>query len=151
MWVRSLDWEDPLEEGTATHSSILAWRVSWTEKPGGLQSIGSQRVRQDWNDLAYTHTHHQLGGWLIDRPWEVLKVLPTGKCFPGGKLPKKADLKGWQLPDSLAEIVWELSTASWVLPNTCNPTQSLQGPKEHSLQTTGEVWKNQPLDLNTQI
>ena len=43
-WVRSLGWEDPLEEGMATHSSILAWRISWTEGPGGLQSLGSQRV-----------------------------------------------------------------------------------------------------------
>ena len=47
MWVQSLDQEDPLEEGKATHSSILAWRVPWTEEPGGLQSIVSQRVRQD--------------------------------------------------------------------------------------------------------
>ena len=43
-WVRSLGWEDPPEEGMATHSSILAWRIPWTEEPGGLQSIGSQRV-----------------------------------------------------------------------------------------------------------
>ena len=43
--VRSLGWEDPLEEGTATHSSIFAWRISWTEEPGGLQSMGSQRSR----------------------------------------------------------------------------------------------------------
>ena len=42
--VRSLDWEDPLEEGMATHSSILAWRIPWTEEPGGPQSMGSQRV-----------------------------------------------------------------------------------------------------------
>ena len=40
-WVGSLGWEDPLEEGMATHSSILAWRIPWTEEPGGLQSIGS--------------------------------------------------------------------------------------------------------------
>ena len=39
MWVRSLDWEDPLEEGIATHSSILAWRIPWTEEPGILQSV----------------------------------------------------------------------------------------------------------------
>ena len=43
-WVRSLGWEDPLEKEMATHSSILAWKISWTEKPGGLQSMGSQRV-----------------------------------------------------------------------------------------------------------
>ena len=46
-WVWSLAWEDPLEEGMATHSSILAWRIPWTEEPGGLQSMRSQRVRHD--------------------------------------------------------------------------------------------------------
>ena len=46
-WVQSLDWEDPLEKDMATHSSILAWRIPWTEEPGGLQSMGSQRVRHD--------------------------------------------------------------------------------------------------------
>ena len=44
-WVQSLAQEEPLEEGIATHSSILAWRLSWTEEPGGLQSIESQRIR----------------------------------------------------------------------------------------------------------
>ena len=43
--VRFLGQEDPLEKGTATHSSILVWRIPWTEEPGGLQSMGSQRVR----------------------------------------------------------------------------------------------------------
>ena len=51
-WVRSLGWEDSVEEGMATHSSDLAWRVPWTEESGGLQSVGSQRVRHDWSDLA---------------------------------------------------------------------------------------------------
>ena len=46
-WVQSLGQEDPLEKEMATHSSILAWRIPWTEEPGGLQSIGSQRVRHD--------------------------------------------------------------------------------------------------------
>ena len=45
--VRFLGWEDPLEKGMATHSSILAWRIPWTEEPGGLQSMGLQRVRHD--------------------------------------------------------------------------------------------------------
>ena len=45
--VRSLGWEGPLEEGMATHSGILAWRIPWTEGPGGLQSIGSQRAGHD--------------------------------------------------------------------------------------------------------
>ena len=43
-WVRSLGWEDPLEKGMATHPSILAWRIPWTEEPGRLQSMGSQGV-----------------------------------------------------------------------------------------------------------
>ena len=46
-WVQSLDQEDPLEKETAIHSSVLAWRIPWTEEPGGLQSMGSQRVRHD--------------------------------------------------------------------------------------------------------
>ena len=47
IWVRSLGWEDPLEDGIATHSSILAWRIPWTEEPGRLQSRGSLRVGHD--------------------------------------------------------------------------------------------------------
>ena len=46
-WVRSLGQEDPLEKEMATHSSNLAWRIPWTEEPGGLQSVGSQRVGHD--------------------------------------------------------------------------------------------------------
>ena len=53
-WVRSLGQEDPLEEGMATHCSILAWRIPWTEELGGLQSLGSQRVGHDW---ATQHKH----------------------------------------------------------------------------------------------
>ena len=50
MWetqVRSLGWEDPLEKEMVTHSSVLAWKIAWVEEPGGLQSMGSQRVRHD--------------------------------------------------------------------------------------------------------
>ena len=52
--VQSLDWGDPLEKQMATHSSILAWRIPWTEEPGGLQVMGSQRVRQDWVTNTFT-------------------------------------------------------------------------------------------------
>ena len=52
-WV----WGGPLEEGVATHSSVLAWEILWREKPGRLQPMGSQRVSHDWSDLAHTHTH----------------------------------------------------------------------------------------------
>ena len=54
-WVQFLGWVDPLEKEMAIHSSILAWKIPWTEEPGGLQSIGSQRVR---HNLA-TKPNHQ--------------------------------------------------------------------------------------------
>ena len=53
MWVWSLHWEGTLEEGMATSSSTLAWRIPRTEEPGGLQSIGLQRVGHDWSNLAH--------------------------------------------------------------------------------------------------
>ena len=46
---------NPLEDNTASYSSILAWKIPWTEEPGGLQSTGSQRVRQDWSDLSHSY------------------------------------------------------------------------------------------------
>ena len=52
MQIQSLGWEGPLEEGTATRSSILAWRIPWTEEPGGLQSMVCQQVGHDRSDSA---------------------------------------------------------------------------------------------------
>ena len=77
--VQSLDWEDPLEEGMATHSSVLAWRIPRTEEPGGLQSIGSHRVEHDGSDLAQ-HTKN-------------IKISkPSGVCFMYGALYKNVIL-----------------------------------------------------------
>ena len=59
-WIWSLDWEDPLEKEMATHSSILAWKILWTEDPGGLQSMGSQRVRHNW-----ATKHMKVDSWNI--------------------------------------------------------------------------------------
>ena len=56
--VQSLNWEDPLEKGMANQSSILAWRIPWTEEPGGLQSIELHRVGHNRSDLARTHMHN---------------------------------------------------------------------------------------------
>ena len=56
--VQSLGWDDPLEDGMVTHSSILAWETPWTEEPGGLQSIASQRVGHNWvtkHNTAYNN------------------------------------------------------------------------------------------------
>ena len=55
-WVPSLNWEDPLEKEIATHSSTPAWKIPWTEEPGELQSLGSQRVRHNWaTSLSLSH------------------------------------------------------------------------------------------------
>ena len=55
-WVQSLGWENPLEKRMATHSSIFAWRIPWTEEPGGLQSMDSQRAGHNW--VTNTHSTH---------------------------------------------------------------------------------------------
>ena len=57
MWVWSLGWEDPIEKGVATHSGILAWTILWTEDPGRLQSIGSQRIGHNGSNWALAHTY----------------------------------------------------------------------------------------------
>ena len=57
MQVWSLGWEDPLEEEISSHSSMLAWKISWTNEPGWLQSMGSQRAGHDW---AHTHWREEL-------------------------------------------------------------------------------------------
>ena len=62
-WVWSMGWEDPLEEGMATHSSILAWRIPWTEENGELQSMGWQRIRHGWV------TKHM---YKVRRKWEQM-------------------------------------------------------------------------------
>ena len=59
--VWSLGGEDALQKGMAAHSSILAWRIPWTEEPGGLQSMGLQRVGHDWSDLAQMHPNCFVG------------------------------------------------------------------------------------------
>ena len=70
--VQSLGWEDPLEKGMATHSSILAWRIPWTEKPSGLQSMGSQRVGHG-------------DPWVGKFPWRSIRLpTPVFLGFPDG-------------------------------------------------------------------
>ena len=91
--VWSLDWEDALEEGMATHSSILTWRIPWTEEPGGLWSMGSQRVGHDWaTDLIWS----DLFPWasqvvlVVKNPpanayvTDVGSILGSGRCPTGG-------------------------------------------------------------------
>ena len=87
MGVQSLGQVDPLEEGMLTHSSILAWRISWTEEPGGLQPLGSQRVGHNWSDLACTHGIYkgEKKRKIIEEPWKCFYELNSFRLgFPGG-------------------------------------------------------------------
>ena len=89
--VHSLDREDPLEKEMATHSSIFAWEIPWTEEPGGLQSIGSQRVGHDWSDLARTHKD-----FLIFCLWVAGKVSGESAQWAMGSFllaPQEASVK----------------------------------------------------------
>ena len=63
--IWSLGQEEPLEKQMATHSSILAWRIPWTEEPGELQSMGLKRVSHDWGTNTHTHTHTHTPAYLI--------------------------------------------------------------------------------------
>ena len=89
-WVQPLSWEDPLEEGMATHSSIFAWIIPWTEELGGLQSMGSQRVWHAWA----SEQHALRGQWYLtpNLPWEFylitlyclvhsLMLMPLRECW----------------------------------------------------------------------
>ena len=77
--VRSLAREDPLEEGMATHPSILAWRIPRTEEPGGLQSMGSQGVRHDYSDFPRRTKPRQEGQRLCDFIQKGPMVSPHGE------------------------------------------------------------------------
>ena len=84
--VQSLGWEDPLEEGMTTHTSIIAWRIAWIEKRGRLQFIGSQRVGHNWSDLAcmhhayYFYPNHKIlrlwkFAWTARGQWKTTKFM----------------------------------------------------------------------------
>ena len=83
MQARFLSQEDPLEEGMATHSSILSWRIPWMEEPGRLWSIGSQRARSDWSYLAHTqHTHGHFPPLPLQKPpLQSLQAPFSRACF----------------------------------------------------------------------
>ena len=77
--VGSLGWEDPLEEEMATHSSTLAWRLLWTEEPGGLLSMGSHRVGHDWSDLACMHAlEKKMATYSSVLAWRIPGTEETG-------------------------------------------------------------------------
>ena len=117
-WVWSLGWEDPLEEDMAIHSSILAWRIPWTEEPGGLQSLVSKKIRHDWSGLAHMHRPH----------WQ-----------PG---PLEAESLGWE--DPLEEgMAIHSSILAWRTPWTEEPCR----PQSRGSQRVEHDWVTDTLSL----
>ena len=77
--VRSLSQEDPLEEDMATHSSILAWRIPWTEEPGGLQSAGSQRARHNFSNWARMQVNNTIMNIIRVWCYSLIRILCLGQ------------------------------------------------------------------------
>ena len=90
--VRSLSWEDPLEKEMAAHSSILAWKIPWTEEPGRLPSMGSQRVGHDWaTSLHFTFVKPEFDFILI-QPFLQLRAVITLMLQIRGLKPRRTEL-----------------------------------------------------------
>ena len=134
----SLGWEDPLEKGTATHSSILACRIPWTEEPGRLHFMGWQTVRHDWTTKhAHTHTHihahthtcyNSLPGLLSISVYWFILILPVG--FPGGSVVKNSSAKQKMQVWSLGQedpLQKEMATPLVFLPGKPHRPRSLAG------------------------
>ena len=111
--VQSLGQEDPLEKGMGTHSRIFAWRIPWTEEPGGLQSMESQRVGCDWTTNTHTHTHththtrergHGEDMTAAVRDWKVCPEEkgsgPFSKAAEWDEAPCASEISPWQ-------VVWQ--------------------------------------------
>ena len=87
-WVGSLGREDPLEEGTATHSSILSWRTPWREESGRLQPMGSHRVRHDWSNLACSH-NQIFYGMTLNLSLSYFLMIRLGLLIWGERIPRR--------------------------------------------------------------
>ena len=114
--VWSLSQEDPLEKGVVTHSSILAWRIPWTEEPGGLQSMGLQRVRHDWVANTYTFTVYFRMFSSIPGLYPLIPVTPTPSHNTGSPDTVKCLLEGQNDPQ-LRKIALDfgfLQDRAWV-------------------------------------
>ena len=138
-WVWSLGWEDSLEKGKATYSSILAWKIPWTEEPGGLQFMGSQRVRHNWVTKRYRLVWEceALGGCNVGKDsqplWSFSSKKPTWLSHEGwGKFRDTGCRRGMtgtaETPQSLFFLTEQsvLSAGGCTLPEATLPSLSLQ-------------------------
>ena len=109
-WVRSPYQEDPLEEEMAAHSSILVWRIPWTEEPGRLSSMRSQRVRHDWSDWPHTaglwrRTNICLFLLLLPLLWEIIKKKKKMLRFMSKSILPKTPLEFYSILFSFRSLI----------------------------------------------
>ena len=115
-WVQSLGWEDPLEAGMATYSSILAWRIPWTEEPGGLQSMESQSDMTEWLSTVHSTSHLKHFFWMLNGASLVAQIV---KRLPAVRETRVRFL-GWEDPLE-KEMATHSSTLAWKIPWTEEP------------------------------
>ena len=110
MQFWSLCLEDTLDESMATHSSILAWRIPWTEEPGGLQSMGLQIVGHDWSNLTCNHASYNasLSIYPTTQSLVALIVLVTQSCLT------LCNPKDCSLPGSSVQVILQARILEWV-------------------------------------
>ena len=110
-WIRSLSWEDPLEEGMAIHSSILAWRIPWTEEPGRLPSMRLQSVRHDWASLLgwfkYSHFLSCASESMVGTP----VVTYVARMLRGNSKTHRQGMDGWWQLVIVCRRKWLLARA----------------------------------------
>ena len=141
MWkirVRSLGQEDPLEEGMATHSSTLAWRIPWTEDPERLQSMGSQRVGHDWETslLLWYTKGDTLNQWrVLGLSWGFSE-LRLSKVFRTQPEHRKCSIKVSYYYCSGEEMATHSSILVWRFPWTEEPG----GPQSMGSQRVRRDW-----------
>ena len=108
-WVRYLSWEDPLEKGMATHCSILAWRIPWTEEPGRLQTMESQRVGHNWawawsqlqmcsvSVWSHTEINWSTASWSMTHLHCALQINDSLARHPAGLPSGSSNLHGFSI------------------------------------------------------
>ena len=103
-WVWSLGWEDPLEKEMATCSSTLAWKIPWTEEPGGLQSTGSQRIGRDWSYFTFMliiglpRRHYGKEAPASAGDVRDARSIPRWGRSPGGGMATHSSILAWRIP-----------------------------------------------------
>ena len=136
IWVWSLGWEDPLEEVMASTPMFLPGESPWTEEPGGLQSIGSQRVRDDWSDSVHART---LCYGIFQIQFSS-SLMTQGPCFESEWLPCPGT-QAW--PQSGRWRSWPFSHP----PSCSSPLLSLLHPSIHTSTITLTTWRPKYLSI----